>query len=69
MTTTETLARSLELAPEIAAAIAAAVHMRLGPSATVTSVTLQSDSITLENAPLIWSLEGRRQIYSSHRVR
>ena len=69
MTTTDTLAQSMELAPEIAAAIAAAVHMTLGPSATVTSVTLQAESISVESPPLIWSLEGRRQIYSSHRVR
>ena len=57
------------LAPEIAAVLAAAVHLTLGAAARVTSVTLQPDSVSLENAPLIWSLEGRRQIYTSHRVR
>jgi hypothetical protein len=55
------------LTPEIAAVIAAAVHVTLGASARVTSVSLQS--VSIESPPLIWSLEGRRQIYTSHRVR
>jgi len=56
-----------ELAPEIAAAIAAAVHVTFGASATVTSVSLQP--VSVENLMLTWSLEGRRQIYTSHKVR
>ena len=59
-----------DLAPEIAAAIAAAVHVTLGASATVTSVTLQpAQPVSVENLMLTWSLEGRRQIYTSHKVR
>ena len=69
MSTPDPLANPVDLSPEIAAAIAAAVHMTFGPSAIVTSVSLPGETIGLENAPLIWALEGRRQIYSSHRVR
>lgn len=59
-----------DLAPEIEAAIAAAVHVTLGASATVTSVTLQpAQPVSVENLMLTWSLEGRRQIYTSHKVR
>lgn len=47
---------------EVAAVIAAAVHTALGASARVTSVKLA------DSKPM-WSLEGRREIYSSHRVR
>ena len=55
---------------EIAAAIAAAVHVTFGASATVTSVSLQpAQSVSVENLMLTWSLEGRRQIYTSHKVR
>lgn len=56
-----------DLAPEVAAAIAAAVHVTFGASAQVTSVSLQPASV--ENLMLTWSLEGRRQIYTSHKVR
>jgi len=69
MTPTQKLSPAQELAPEIAAVIAAAVHLTLGAAARVASVSLQPDSVSLESAPLIWSLEGRRQIYTSHRVR
>lgn len=59
-----------DLAPEIAAAIAAAVHLTLGASAHVTSVSLQAEQpVSVENLMLTWSLEGRRQIYTSHKVR
>lgn len=55
---------------EIAAVIAAAVHEALGPTATVTSVALQPEKpVSVENLMLAWSLEGRRQIYTSHKVR
>lgn len=56
-----------DLAPEVAAAIAAAVHVTFGATAIVTSVSLQPASV--ENLMLTWSLEGRRQIYTSHKVR
>ena len=59
-----------EIAPEVAAAIAAAVHVVLGASAQVTSATLQPDAaVDIGNHTLIWSIEGRRQIYTSHKVR
>jgi len=65
-----TAGASVALAPEIAAAIAAAVHVALGASAKVTSVSLQSEQpVSVENLMLTWSLEGRRQIYTSHKVR
>jgi len=58
------------IAPEIAAAIAAAVHETLGDGARVTSVTQQTEPVVaMETPTLIWSLEGRREIYTSHRVR
>lgn len=63
-------ATSADLAPEVAAAIAAAVHVILGASAHVTSVSLQPEQpVSVENLMLTWSLEGRRQIYTSHKVR
>ena len=52
------------------AALAAAVHVVLGPSAIITSATLQPEKpLSVENLMLAWSLEGRRQIYTSHKVR
>ena len=64
------LAVTAGIAPEIAAAIAAAVHETMGDSARVTSVSQQTDpAISMETPTLIWSLEGRREIYTSHRVR
>ena len=67
MQTTQTLPPALDLAPEIAAVIAAAVHVTLGASARVTSVS--ELPVNIDSSTLIWSLEGRRQIYTSHRVR
>ncbi|HEY8993930.1 MAG TPA: hypothetical protein VIM71_04670 [Lacunisphaera sp.] len=59
-----------DVTPEIEAAIAAAVHVVLGASAAVTSVSLQpAQPVSVENLMLTWSLEGRRQIYTSHKVR
>jgi Na+-transporting methylmalonyl-CoA/oxaloacetate decarboxylase gamma subunit len=59
-----------ELTPEVAAAIAAAVHATLGASASIHSVVLQTTPpVSVENLMLTWSLEGRRQIYTSHKVR
>jgi hypothetical protein len=55
---------------EIAAVIAAAVYATMGASARVTSVVLdESKPASVENLMHTWSLEGRREIYSSHRVR
>ena len=55
-----------ELTPELLAVIAASVAVTYGPRATVTSVTLTP---SVEALMLQWSLEGRRQIYTSHKVR
>lgn len=57
-----------EITPQVQAAIAAAVHVALGSSARITSVVLQQPP-SVENLMLTWSLEGRRQIYTSHKVR
>jgi len=47
--------------PEICAAIAAAIAVALEPGHRVVSIT---------NAPTtLWSQEGRRQVFQSHRVR
>jgi Na+-transporting methylmalonyl-CoA/oxaloacetate decarboxylase gamma subunit len=51
----------------LVAVIAAAVHCALGASARVVSITSASDAPG--NAALAWSAEGRRAIYSSHKVR
>ncbi len=63
--------RNAPITPETLAAISAAVVTVLGHRAHVASVHLEPPS----RAPSIevlmgqWSLEGRRQIYSSHKVR
>jgi len=58
------------VSPEVTAVIAAAVHEALGASAQVTSVALKPEpSVSVDNLMLTWSLEGRRQIYTSHKVR
>lgn len=49
--------------PEIQAAIAAAVYVLLGESARVVAITEGAETSQ------VWSLEGRRQIFASHRVR
>jgi Na+-transporting methylmalonyl-CoA/oxaloacetate decarboxylase gamma subunit len=55
---------------DVAVVIAAAVYAALGDSARVMNV-VPKDHLTLrvDNLMLTWSLEGRREIYSSHRVR
>ncbi|MFO1448716.1 MAG: hypothetical protein U1F61_11220 [Opitutaceae bacterium] len=58
------------LTPEVMAVIATAVHATLGAKARVAGVTLATPSApSVESLMLAWSLEGRRQIYSSHKVR
>jgi len=55
--------------PELFAVIAGAVYATLGPNARVASLQV-SPVTTATAAPTVpWSLEGRRQIYASHRVR
>lgn len=61
----------LGVSPEITAVIAASVATVLGARARIAAVTL----IPTPAAPGVemlmqqWSMEGRRQIYSSHKVR
>lgn len=56
---------------EIFAAIAAAVAVTLGSKARIASINTIPISADAEGSParLQWSMEGRRQIYSSHKVR
>lgn len=61
------LAASLETPVEIFAVIAAAVAVTLGAKARVAAVNLVPAQPAPESTQ--WSLEGRRQIYSSHKVR
>jgi len=56
-------ASSDSIPPEILAVIAAAIHVTLGREARIVGVTpARLDDHT-------WSLEGRRQIFHSHKVR
>ena len=63
------VAEPQELSPETLAIIASAVNAVVGPQAQVTAVTLVTPPPSVEALMLQWSLEGRRQIYSSHKVR
>jgi hypothetical protein len=59
-----------EPTPEVLAVIAAAVATTLGASARVTSVEIvPPHAPNVESLMVQWSLEGRRQIYTSHKVR
>jgi hypothetical protein len=49
--------------PEIAAVIAAAVHLALGPDHRIVEIA----PVSVDQTP--WSMEGRRQIFESHKVR
>lgn len=61
---------SREPSPEVLAIIAGAVYATFGERAQVTSVSLTSPHApSVEALMLQWSLEGRRQIYTSHKVR
>lgn len=61
----------LGLSPEITAVIAASVATVLGARARIAAVTLAANQATpgVEMLMQQWSMEGRRQIYSSHKVR
>lgn len=62
------LATSDQLTPQVCAAIAAAVAVTYGSRARIAAVqTAHFPSV--ETLMQQWSLEGRRQIYSSHKVR
>ena len=54
---------------EIFAAIAAAVAVTFGGKARITGVQPAAGAVTIDQSQLQWSAEGRRQIYSSHKVR
>ncbi len=58
--------------PEVTTAIiAAAIAATIGENAKVTAVRLVAAPVipTIETLMQQWSMEGRRQIYSSHKVR
>jgi hypothetical protein len=54
---------------EIYAAIAAAVAVTLGARARVAAINAAPTEPLADTSRLQWSMEGRRQIYSSHKVR
>jgi hypothetical protein len=55
--------------PELFAVIAGAVYATLGSQARVASVQVSPVTAVAPPPTVPWSLEGRRQIYASHRVR
>ncbi len=58
------------LRPELLAAICAAVNSDLGPGARIASVRpVPVKPPSVEGLMLQWAVEGRRQIYSSHKLR
>jgi hypothetical protein len=58
------------LKPELLAAIVASVGADQGPGARITAIRpAPVKPPSVEGLMLQWSLEGRRQIYSSHKVR
>ncbi len=62
------MAKPGELTPQVFAALAAAVATTCGTNARIAAVqTAKFPSV--ETLMLQWSVEGRRQIYSSHKVR
>lgn len=61
---------ALGVSPEITAVIAASVATVLGARARIAAVTLAPAATpSVEMLMQQWSMEGRRQIYSSHKVR
>ena len=62
---------SLDVPPEITAVIAASIATVLGAKARVAAVALAPvpTNPSVEMLMQQWSMEGRRQIYSSHKVR
>ncbi len=55
---------------EIDVVIAAAVHAAFGDAVKIKAVVPQEQvKLSVDSLMLQWSLEGRREIYSSHRVR
>jgi hypothetical protein len=62
------LAPADELTPEVFAIIAAAVAVTFGNKARIAGIKTAAFP-SVETLMQQWSLEGRRQIYSSHKVR
>jgi len=62
------LASSTELTPSVCAVIAAAVATTCGPRARIAAVQAAYHP-SVEALMQQWSVEGRRQIYSSHKIR
>jgi hypothetical protein len=60
-----------EISLETRAVIAAAVYVTLGSQARIASVEQPHKVATTDAGPRVsaWSLEGRREIHSGHRVR
>ncbi|WP_404421404.1 OadG family transporter subunit [Nibricoccus sp. IMCC34717] len=56
-----------EIEPEVVAAIVAAVFATEGSQARIAAI--HPPAVSVEALMQQWSLEGRRQIYSSHKVR
>jgi hypothetical protein len=56
-----------EIEPEVVAAIVAAVFATEGSQARIAAI--QPPAVSVEALMQQWSFEGRRQIYSSHKVR
>ncbi len=54
---------------EVVAVIAAAIAAHLGARARITAIRPAPGGPSVEMLMQQWSLEGRRQIYSSHQVR
>lgn len=59
----------LSPSPQIVAVIAAAVSSQIGARARIASIRPAHAGPSVEMLMQQWSLEGRRQIYSSHQVR
>ncbi len=58
------------LSPELLAVIAAAVAVTAGPRARIAAVIpIKPAAPSVEMLMQQWSVEGRRQIYSSHQIR
>jgi hypothetical protein len=55
--------------PEVLAVIAAAVAVTAGPGARIAEVVAVKTPPSVEMLMQQWSVEGRRQIYSSHQIR
>ena len=58
-----------EIPGEIMALISAAVALTLGPQARIAAVVPRKPAVPMPDLLQQWSVEGRRQIYSSHQIR